>query len=106
MPSAALVNKRREQNRLAQQRYRRLRHGVHLNLLAPAFTDWRAMRRIARALGLSLGETLTLAYPLLRRRAIRAGLDPDVLAGKPAKAARKGAPPPKETPRVKEYKAR
>ena len=104
MPAPALY---RREGRNARHRAYRAKHKSTTMLLAHAdHADWRAMRRIARALGLSLGETLTLAYPLLRRRAIRAGLDPDVLAGKPAKAARKGAPPPKETPRVKEYKAR
>jgi len=59
------------------------------------------MRAVAKRLGLSVGETLLLGWPVLMRRAIRAGIDPSAL---PVRAVKTTTPPKKPTPRVRDVR--
>lgn len=64
---------------------------------------WRSLRRVARTLGLSVGETLLLGWPVLMRRAVRSGIDPREL---PVRVVKKTAPPPRNGPRIREVRPR
>lgn len=91
---------------MRRKRVRRLwrdRHdSIRIEISKSDAASWRSLRRVAKRLGLSVGETLLLGWPVLMRRAIRAGIDPSALPVREAKA--KTAPPKKPTPRVRDVR--
>ena len=93
----AIQVKRKRVRRLWRDRHDSIRIEVSKSDAAA----WRAARKIARRLGLSVGETLLLGWPVLMRRAIRAGIDPREL---PVREAVKTTPPKKPTPRVRDVR--
>lgn len=92
---------------MKRKRVRRLwrdRHdSIRIEVSKSDAASWRSLRRVAKRLGLTVGETLLLGWPVLMRRAVRSGIDPREL---PIRVSEKTLPPAKSGPRIREVKPR